>query len=278
MVIRDQVKEILELVPAVPRVHKLAHSLRGREYEGPEEESQIDIPKFTLQNAKEEVQASDVELMQGLKEARILNINGELRPISQVYLASILELILNLLVSLSLPPNAVSVETLTSVLADEHEVPRPVSTQVMAWFGEIRGGKWNMDVKEMVMEAGLGILRNHKDEPVEKEVLLAKWASIVGDTFENSISLDLLAGNYLLTPGNAPTLSYFPRSSLPVDPSARFRDLFLTRTRWKVEDITPFLSDIAVDTKERDKLLLKYARGVTDAGGLWYTARAQYSA
>ena len=69
---------------------------------------------------------------------------------------------LNLLVSLSLPPNAVSVEILTSVLADEHEVPRPVSTQVMAWFGEIRDGKWNLDVKEMVMEVGLGIIRNHK--------------------------------------------------------------------------------------------------------------------
>ena len=42
----------------------------------------------------------------------------------------------------------------------------------------------------------------------------------------------------------------FPVSSLPVDPAQRFADLFLTRSKWKNEDITPFLSDIAVDAKD----------------------------
>jgi sister chromatid cohesion protein DCC1 len=55
----------------------------------------------------------------------------------------------------------------------------------------------------------------------------------------------------------------------------RFADLFLTRERWKAEDIKPYLSDIAVDTKDLDKLLLKYARASTDKDGLWYTARAR---
>jgi len=55
----------------------------------------------------------------------------------------------------------------------------------------------------------------------------------------------------------------------------RFADLFLTRGRWKAEDIKPYLSDIAVDTKDLDKLLLKYARALTDKDGSWYTARAR---
>jgi len=62
---------------------------------------------------------------------------------------------------------------------------------------------------------------------------------------------------------------------LPIDPATRFTDLFLTRARWKAEDIVPYLSDIAVDTKELDKLLLKYARALTDKDGIWYTARAR---
>ena len=41
-------------------------------------------------------------------------------------------------------------------------------------------------------------------------------------------------------------------------------DLSLTRERWKAEDITPYLSDIAVDTKNLDLHLLKYARALTD--------------
>ena len=73
------------------------------------------------------------------------------------------------------------------------------------------------------------------------------------------------------------TLSYFPASDLPTEAAARFSDLFLTRPRWKVDEISPFLSEIAVDSKERDKLLLKYCRAVNEAGVIWYTARAQYN-
>jgi sister chromatid cohesion protein DCC1 len=87
-------------------------------------------------------------------------------------------------------------------------------------------------------------------------------------------------GNYIeaeLMGVQETSLKYFPASMLPVDPAARFSDLFLTRSKWKVEDISPFLSDIAVNSKERDKLLLKYCRAVTDSHGTRYTARAQYN-
>lgn len=89
-------------------------------------------------------------------------------------------------------------------------------------------------------------------------------------------------GNYLTTQSlltDPPTieLNYFPSSALPTDPVARFGDLFLTRQRWKADEISPFLEDIVVNNKERDKLLLKYARAVTDKDGVWYTARAMYN-
>lgn len=127
---------------------------------------------------------------------------------------------------------------------------------------------------------------------------MAKWKTLVGDTFEASVSLNLLAvsrvsyiqqlhlmiphikGDYLAstsTINNTVALTYFPASALPVEPAPRFADLFLTRSRWKGDEISPFLTDIAVNSKERDKLLLKYARAVTDARGVWYTARAQYN-
>ncbi len=62
-----------------------------------------------------------------------------------------------------------------------------------------------------------------------------------------------------------------------MDPAQRFADLFLTRLRWRRDDITPFLQEIAVNSKERDKLLFKYCRTITDARGAWYTSRTQYS-
>ena len=44
-------------------------------------------------------------------------------------------------------------------------------------------------------------------------------------------------------------------------------DLFLTRERWKAEHIKPNLSDIAADTEDLNKLLLKFARTLTDKDG-----------
>ncbi len=89
-------------------------------------------------------------------------------------------------------------------------------------------------------------------------------------------------GNYLtsidsLSDPPKTLLAYFPSSELPVEPGARFAELFLARPRWKIEEISPFLADISVDAKERDKLLLKHARTVTDPEGIWYAARAKYS-
>jgi sister chromatid cohesion protein DCC1 len=55
-----------------------------------------------------------------------------------------------------------SVEKLCSALAENHEVSRVVSTQIMSWFGVIKDGRWEMDVEAIVKEMGLGILRNHR--------------------------------------------------------------------------------------------------------------------
>lgn len=137
-----------------------------------------------------------------------------------------------------------------------------------------------------------------KDDPIAEPTFLEKWKTTVGDTFQDVVDMKLLSvrsspsailcltrtwqGFYLsnVSPYTDPPirlLTYFPVSSLPPDPSARFTDLFLTRARWKAEDIAPFLADIVMDHKERDKMLMKYARAMTDDGGVWYTARAKYT-
>ncbi|KAJ7276481.1 sister chromatid cohesion protein Dcc1, partial [Mycena haematopus] len=282
VVVRDQVNEILELTPAVPKLHKISALLRGREYDdvhdseehqpSPEPVSRTRVGHLTYAAARATIQASDAELARGLRQQRILDIHGALRSIAPGYLTTILETILNLLVSQSMVPRAVPVEDLAATLADESEISRAVSMQVMAWFGEINNGVWTMDVEDVLREIGLGILRQYKDDPIAKDMLLDKWRLAVGDTFEASVSLTLLTGNYLVSPGTD-LLTYFPSSALPVDPASRFIDLFLTRPRWKADDIAPFLSDIAVNTKDRDKLLLKYTRITTDSHGVWYTKK-----
>ncbi|RPD63626.1 hypothetical protein L227DRAFT_591615 [Lentinus tigrinus ALCF2SS1-6] len=292
--IRDQLNEVIELVPSVPRLHKLNSLLRGREYdEGHEDEDMVSESddevtkkrqKFTYEDAQGAIQASDAELDKGLRDRRVLILNGELRPIARSHLTTILELILTNLVSLSLPHAAAPIATLLSALEDEHDIRRAVSRQVLKWFGRVDEyrGTWEMDVDAVIREVGLGLLRAYRDEPTYDGAFLAQWRKAVGDTFEDKVSLTLLSGNYLvsidsLSEPPKTLLAYFPSSELPVDPWARFAELFLARPRWKIEEIAPFLADISVDAKERDKLLLKHARAVTDPDGIWYTARAKYN-
>ena len=85
-----------------------------------------------------------------------------MRPIASGYLNHLIELILNLLASLSLKHDSAPIETLLVALADDHDVSRSVSEQVMSWFGETKDGKWVMNVPAIVKEIGLGILRNYR--------------------------------------------------------------------------------------------------------------------
>ncbi|KAF8558056.1 hypothetical protein OG21DRAFT_1504749 [Imleria badia] len=277
--VRDQLHEVLEVVPSVPRLHKLAVLLRGMEYDEGDEDRRASLPRYSYEQAREEIQASEAQLNVGLRERRILVLDGYLRPIAPAHLNTILELFLNYLVSLSLSHDAAPVDDLVSALADDHDVPREVSSQVMSWFGQVGEGTWKMDVKAVVAEIGLGILRHHKHEPILETEFMTKWKNAVGDAFESAVSLQLLSGNYLRNPSDisGATLSYLAASTLPTDPAACFAELFLTRPRWKSDEIEPFLSDVAVNSKERDRLLLKYARAMTTPEGTWYTARVGYS-
>lgn len=114
--------------------------------------------------------------------------------------------------------------------------------------------------------------------------------------------MDLLEGNFIditdpqYASRTGPRFKYFPASDLPAVPAERFKDLFLTKTRympcstlgdvlllttsinsWKGSELTPFLQDIAVEKKERDRLLMKFTRTTTDASGtVWFSSRAKY--
>lgn len=136
---------------------------------------------------------------------------GSLRPITSDYLSRVLELLLNYLVSLSMPHDAASVEDLLAALQDEHQVKREVTEQVMRWYGDINAGLWSVHVEAVLKQVGLGILSHYKvsqktrfawcrrmslipqqHEAIALAEFLQKWCSAVGDTFESWVALPLL--------------------------------------------------------------------------------------
>ncbi|KIJ49401.1 hypothetical protein M422DRAFT_161356 [Sphaerobolus stellatus SS14] len=297
LVVRDQISHLLELVPVVPRLQRLEAMLKGCEYDegherdengsdedmdGDEELVARKRAKFTKEDARAEIQASDGELAQAFKDLRILEIDGHLRPITTSYLTHILETLLNSLISqsLPLPPQTIPKNTLLSHLDLEHEIPRKVTEQILSWFGEIKEEEWEMDVESAVRQIGLGRLTLHNNDPVKIQEFLDGWKRAVGDAFSYSVDLRSLDGYYLLFP--APPIPsthivYFPVSTLSTSTHLLFADLFLTRPKWRADDIAPFLGGVALNKQEREKLLMKHARAITDPNGVvWYTGRATY--
>ena len=97
LIIHDQVNEILELTPVVPKLHKLSALLKGKEYAQDHEDEDMEDDatevcqlyssgepvadsdagkKTSYTQLRETVQASDAELERGLREKRILDINS----------------------------------------------------------------------------------------------------------------------------------------------------------------------------------------------------------
>ena len=88
IVIRDQLNEIIELVPTVPKLHKLTSLLKGLEYDEGHEDVDMDTGddgedrpkkrrKFSYEDAQREIQASEGELAAAIREKHILVLKGK---------------------------------------------------------------------------------------------------------------------------------------------------------------------------------------------------------
>ncbi|EJD52739.1 hypothetical protein AURDEDRAFT_158470 [Auricularia subglabra TFB-10046 SS5] len=309
VVIRDQVSQILELVPVVPKVAgRLNTLLRDAEYrEGHEDDEDASggsdeetrptkRRRIKYDELKDHIQASDVELAQSLKNGRVLQLKGEMRPLERGYLAQMLKLLLNTMVAQSMSADAALVDELILSL-EEHDIPRDVASQILPWFGTVSENHWAANLESIAREIGLSILQSYSDQGVLLDEFLQIWADAMSDSFISAIDMRLLEGNFIQNsifargPGDESQegasaisaltrraqLVYLPASSLPIDPAMRFNDLFIVKARWKADELAPFLADIAVDSKARDKLLLKWCRTATDPDGtLWYTLRSKH--
>ncbi|PVG02456.1 hypothetical protein CPB86DRAFT_725555 [Serendipita vermifera] len=284
----EDIHEIMELVPIVPKLDRINGMLRGSEYreeDAMEEDETYDNSQESKRYTREDlfavVQASDTEFANALRERHILEIDDYLRPLSTEYLGKILVYIFTSLVSYGLPRNDIPAARLMEIIQQEHDIPAVVTRQVMQWFGTIDAGKWDMDSLEAVKHVGLGLLRPYIHEAIKYPEFIFQWRNAVGDAFSHHVDVKIIQGHYLLLADSGgdvvPTIRYFSRNDLPTDPLSRFNELFLTRSKWREEEVVAFLEDIAVDKKDRDRLLLKFARRSTGSDGVvYFTARAGY--
>lgn len=179
----------------------------------------------------------------------------------------------------------------------EHDLPKDLGRAVLELFGSINEDIWEADITRMVAEAGKGLLEDLSGENQESDLFMYKWRETVGEQWSDTCDFKLLEvsstllmhtsadkqGEHLLTApegtakltSSSPIITSFPLHALPLQPAIRFADLFLTRARWRPEEMIPFLKGLYRDgdNKERDKLVTKFVRVVKDKEGSWWYPR-----
>jgi sister chromatid cohesion protein DCC1 len=203
-------------------------------------------------------------------------------------------------------------EPILQALEVDHRVSREVSKGVLTLFGEVVDSdglqSWKCNINRVVRELGIGLLHalgvrsisrssanpQHKQQP--SDAFVDEWKEQVGETWADLVNLKTLdvgddlnladaeQGNYLLTPvpisftstASAPLISAFFVHTLSTDPATRFGDLFLTRPKWRPEDMKPFLHGLTPDGDQKgmDRMIVKFVRVVKESnGGVWWHPR-----
>ncbi|ADV25745.1 sister chromatid cohesion protein DCC1 [Cryptococcus gattii E566] len=290
--IRDICHQVLECVPVAPNLERIRTVLRASAWEGMgdglgkrkrEDGDGRKVKRWTKEQLRSVVQASDAELEQGLKERNVIEVDGRMLLLPSFHLKDFLNILLSLLaINSSRSPTTAPFQTIIIAL-EEYDVPPSISVPVLDLFGTVEDGQWMANVERMVKEVGLGILCAVKKDK-KRDEFMSEWQEEVGETWREYTDLKLLEGEYLLSPpppsalsfaSPSPLISYFPLASLPLQPAERFAELFLTRQRWRPEEMAPFLRGLTRDgdSKGRDKLVAKFVRIVKEKDGTWWYPR-----
>ena len=91
-----------------------------------------------------------------------MSVLGSLRQIPLAYLAKLLVLILNTIISSGMTIKDIPVPKLIKGLEDEHQIPEEVTKNLIRWFGDVKLDRWTIDREDVVRHIGLGMLTPYK--------------------------------------------------------------------------------------------------------------------
>lgn len=250
----------------------------------------------------ERIQASETELLAGLRDLGALEINGRWRVLAVEYFERVLDLVLALCVEKDWPISKVP----ASVCVEELDhLPGDVVRHCVASQGVMDGDgvcafepeKIALFRAKQLFRASKGRVRtfwqatNHPRRPLhlthaidgaaapaqdwELRQFQRAWAESLPEHWEVPTPMSLLANEVLLeSMGSQTALKPFSVSDLPASAAPRFAALFAARPAWTMEDLEPFVRDLVASGDGVADLMLKHCRStLLPDGTREYTAR-----
>lgn len=274
-----------ELRLCQPKTQKLRELLSECPYRGPEYESeQIDMnsmqplpesvqkkrkgpQKYTFEELKDRVQASDAELLGSLEQQQACNVDGFWRTFDPDYRDRVFQSILTLLEEEDWSYSKIPLEGCLSKLLQlepSFAIEHCLKCYGTAFTDDLGEVFYKLSEAKVCQFYGELILR-----PAGKfnyHEFMKSWQDSVPEGMLTS--LHQLEG-VALTDMNAtpPVIWFYPVTALPQDPTERFNRLFALREKWTQSDIEPYIRDLETSSQSLKALLLKHARMSTGPKG-----------
>jgi len=269
----------MEMKPCRPRISKLRQFLSERPYGGPNEEDALeseDVGKrYTEDELLDKIQCSEDELQAALIHMEAYHIHGHWRILEFDYRFKVVSHILNLIdeqkYNLDSIPREATIKTLSAL------EPKTVITQCFDYYLKSTDKKDEKD-DELCSLLDDNVCRLCAEvflKPAGKFNLtefLSIWQQSVPEGL--STSLSQLEGIALVDRSSSPeAIEHYPVYSLPEDLNLRFECLFEKRDKWTLEEIRPFVQDLATEKLPVNNILAKHARASTQNGIKYFTGK-----
>ncbi|KAF9625120.1 hypothetical protein IFM89_019209 [Coptis chinensis] len=256
---------VMELVEVAPKLEKLKMLLKENQYNGNEDFMEMgescEIGLYRWDDLVERVQASDVELREGLRAFSAVEINGYWRVVEESFMGMVLNMLLHNSVLSGWSLDGLVENEVVGVLESDGFL-REIARLCLEMYGdkvedEVGGGYvWKLNEKRVCVHFARSVLNEGK---MKMESFMEKWMQKIPSGM--SVSFEMLEGEVLLEKLGIETwIRSFSVSSLPLTPAERFAALFRERQKWESMDLEPYIRDLRVPGLSAEGLLLKYTR------------------
>ncbi|KAL0141057.1 sister chromatid cohesion protein DCC1 [Mucor lusitanicus] len=290
-IVHDDVSSTIELLPCIARLSRIDELLRESSYSGSQNEREIINNKtlYTYYDLLSVVQASENELLDGLRARAAFQIDGYYRLFDPSYLYHLFDLfVTNASVhsydfkQMTLAQAKLCITEEMNAVDQEDSIPDQVVIACINAFVTEHVDINDLD-KVLVFDhakicrfLGDWLLSNPRNKRWELNDFLDMWNKLGYDIFIPK--LEYIDGLYIMyeTKKLQQTeryIQYFPVAELSTDPPQRFASLFAEKPLWTSQEITPFLMDLAPKKKDREHLLLKFARTHKQQNSILYGSR-----
>ncbi|ELT92643.1 hypothetical protein CAPTEDRAFT_140107, partial [Capitella teleta] len=254
-----------------PRLSRLRGLLMESPYSGAAEDTENpDDTLYTLESLLSKVQASEDELLAALEGLQAFQLNGHWRVLDSAYMERVLGSIISLKDENAWNLDSIPIDATCEELGDTYL--GTVIKHVLCCFGKRNTDGCTVAILEDKVCRFTGEVILKATMKMNLEEFEATWKLAVPEGMNTS--LYQLEGLAVLDYESRPSvIEFFSAYDLPEDPNDRFAALFTKRSKWSLDEIKPFIKDIATDKVGISALLTKYTRASTQKGMKLYTSK-----